>query len=267
MDENKARYAQKTDARTLADIMPGADIFLGLSAGKVLKPEWLPMMADAAADPGARESRARDHAGPRQGGAAGRGHRHRPLGFPEPGQQRAVLSVHLPRRARRRRDDDQRGDEARHGARDSPISRWPSSRTSSRRPTASKTSALRSRIPDPEAVRSAAHRQRSRRRWRRRRWTPAWRRGRSPTSRRTAQRLLQFVYHSGLLMKPIFIAAKKEPKRIVYCGRRGRARAARRAGGGRRGAGEADPHRPPDGARAPDRALRAAPQGAASISR
>jgi malate dehydrogenase (oxaloacetate-decarboxylating)(NADP+) len=46
MDENKARYAQKTDARTLAELLPGADIFLGLSAGKVLKPEWLPRMAD-----------------------------------------------------------------------------------------------------------------------------------------------------------------------------------------------------------------------------
>jgi malate dehydrogenase (oxaloacetate-decarboxylating)(NADP+) len=46
MDENKARYAQPTDARTLNDILPGADIFLGLSAARVLKPEWLPQMAD-----------------------------------------------------------------------------------------------------------------------------------------------------------------------------------------------------------------------------
>jgi malate dehydrogenase (oxaloacetate-decarboxylating)(NADP+) len=45
MDEQKAKYAQVTDARTLAQILPGADIFLGLSAGKVLKPEWLPSMA------------------------------------------------------------------------------------------------------------------------------------------------------------------------------------------------------------------------------
>jgi len=45
MDENKARYAQHTDARTLADLLPDADIFLGLSAAKVLKPEWLPKMA------------------------------------------------------------------------------------------------------------------------------------------------------------------------------------------------------------------------------
>ena len=47
MDEQKAKYAQPTDARTLAEILPGADIFLGLSAGKVLKPEWLPSMATA----------------------------------------------------------------------------------------------------------------------------------------------------------------------------------------------------------------------------
>ena len=46
MDDNKARYAQTTDARKLADILPGADVFLGLSAGKVLKPEWLVKMAD-----------------------------------------------------------------------------------------------------------------------------------------------------------------------------------------------------------------------------
>src|SRR6266542_2074542 len=45
MDENKARYAKRTDARKLADILPGADIFLGLSAAKVLKPDWLPLMA------------------------------------------------------------------------------------------------------------------------------------------------------------------------------------------------------------------------------
>ncbi|HKU85599.1 MAG TPA: NADP-dependent malic enzyme, partial [Casimicrobiaceae bacterium] len=46
MDDNKARYAQPTSARTLAELMPGADIFLGLSAGRVLKPEWLAKMAD-----------------------------------------------------------------------------------------------------------------------------------------------------------------------------------------------------------------------------
>ena len=45
MDENKARYAQKTGARKLGDIIAGADIFLGLSAARVLKPEFLKQMA------------------------------------------------------------------------------------------------------------------------------------------------------------------------------------------------------------------------------
>jgi len=46
MDDNKIRYAQKTDARKLAEIIGGADIFLGLSAGRVLKPEMVKRMAD-----------------------------------------------------------------------------------------------------------------------------------------------------------------------------------------------------------------------------
>ncbi len=46
MDPNKERYARDTRARTLGDIVPGADIFLGLSAGGVLKPEMVKEMAD-----------------------------------------------------------------------------------------------------------------------------------------------------------------------------------------------------------------------------
>ncbi len=45
MDEWKAAYAQPTPLRTLAEVMPGADIFLGLSAANVLKPEMLAQMA------------------------------------------------------------------------------------------------------------------------------------------------------------------------------------------------------------------------------
>ena len=45
MDEDKARFAQPTSARTLSEVMPQADIFLGLSAGGVLKPEMLGAMA------------------------------------------------------------------------------------------------------------------------------------------------------------------------------------------------------------------------------
>jgi malate dehydrogenase (oxaloacetate-decarboxylating)(NADP+) len=45
MDPFKARYARKTQARTLADVILGADVFLGLSAGGVLKPEMVEKMA------------------------------------------------------------------------------------------------------------------------------------------------------------------------------------------------------------------------------
>ena len=46
LDPDKARYARDTDKRTLADIVEGADIFLGLSAAGVLKPEMVATMAD-----------------------------------------------------------------------------------------------------------------------------------------------------------------------------------------------------------------------------
>jgi malate dehydrogenase (oxaloacetate-decarboxylating)(NADP+) len=45
MDPDKARFAQHTPLRTLAEVIPGADIFLGLSAGGVLKPEMVAQMA------------------------------------------------------------------------------------------------------------------------------------------------------------------------------------------------------------------------------
>src|SRR5438270_176195 len=46
MDRWKAVYAQKTDKRVLAEVIPGADIFLGLSAPNVLKPDMVTQMAD-----------------------------------------------------------------------------------------------------------------------------------------------------------------------------------------------------------------------------
>ncbi|MDB5987474.1 MAG: NADP-dependent malic enzyme [Nevskia sp.] len=45
MDPDKARFAQPTAARKLADIIGGADAFLGLSAGGVLKPDMVKAMA------------------------------------------------------------------------------------------------------------------------------------------------------------------------------------------------------------------------------
>src|SRR5690606_39102721 len=45
MDPAKERFAQETEARKLGDIIGGADVFLGLSAGGVLKPEMVAAMA------------------------------------------------------------------------------------------------------------------------------------------------------------------------------------------------------------------------------
>ncbi len=46
MDEHKAVYARETEARRLAEVIAGADVFLGLSAGGVLKREMLATMAN-----------------------------------------------------------------------------------------------------------------------------------------------------------------------------------------------------------------------------
>ncbi|MBL0124031.1 MAG: NADP-dependent malic enzyme [Betaproteobacteria bacterium] len=44
MDPNKERYAKDTPARTLGEVIDGADVFLGLSAGGVLKPDMVKRM-------------------------------------------------------------------------------------------------------------------------------------------------------------------------------------------------------------------------------
>ncbi len=45
MDEDKIQFVQKTGLRTLAEVMEDADVFLGLSAGGVLKPDMVKSMA------------------------------------------------------------------------------------------------------------------------------------------------------------------------------------------------------------------------------
>ncbi|HNH64952.1 MAG TPA: NADP-dependent malic enzyme, partial [Thauera aminoaromatica] len=45
MEPTKARYAQKTEGRALGDVIAGADVFLGLSTAGVLKPEMVAKMA------------------------------------------------------------------------------------------------------------------------------------------------------------------------------------------------------------------------------
>ena len=86
MDRWKSVYAQKTEARALADVIAGADVFLGLSAGGVLKPDMLKTMAPqplvlALANP---NPEIMPDAG--AGDPARRHDLHRALGLPEPGQ-------------------------------------------------------------------------------------------------------------------------------------------------------------------------------------
>ena len=45
MDPDKTRFARETSARTLSEVIEGADVFLGLSAGGVLQPEMVKKMA------------------------------------------------------------------------------------------------------------------------------------------------------------------------------------------------------------------------------
>ena len=120
-DGRQTRRATRatTQARTLAEIIAGADVFLGLSAARRAEARDGREDGRPADDPRAGQSRAGDPAGSWRKAvrpdciiATGRSD------YPEPGQQRPVLPLHLPRRARRRRDDDQRGDEARLRARD-----------------------------------------------------------------------------------------------------------------------------------------------------
>ena len=113
MNQWKSAYAAKTKARTLADALEGADAFFGLSAAGAVTQD------DGEVDGGQAhhlrhgQPRPGDHAGGGRRGAPRRHRRHRPLGLPQPDQQRAGLPLHLPRRARRAGLDHQRGHEDR----------------------------------------------------------------------------------------------------------------------------------------------------------
>ena len=112
LNEQKQRYALDTDARTLDEVIEGADIFLGLSGPGTLSRAMVETMGPEAHHPGARQPDAGNHARGRVRRAAGRDHCDRTLRLSEPGEQRPVLPLHLPRRARLRGDRDQHGDEA-----------------------------------------------------------------------------------------------------------------------------------------------------------
>ena len=129
---------------SLADVMAGADVYIGVSGGQVPE-EIVASMADDAiifglANPDARGApRPRPQVRPRG--------RHRPLRLPQPDQQRARLPRHLPRRLRRARHRDHRGHEG--GRRDR------AGRARRRRPARGPDHPLAVRPRVPGAVRSA----------------------------------------------------------------------------------------------------------------
>ena len=124
LDADRAALAERTNTRnvrgTADEVLAGADVVLGaVGPGRDHR--------GRRAHDGARRDRLRDGQPGARGAARGgrrrrRDHGHRPLGLPEPDQQRARLPGRLPRRAGRARDDDQRGDEARRRAARSPRS-------------------------------------------------------------------------------------------------------------------------------------------------
>ncbi len=258
MDENKARYAQQTTARTLSDIIGGADIFLGLSAGGVLKPEMVKRMADAPLilalanpDPEIMPDVAR---AVRPDAIIATGRSDYPnqvnnvLCFPfifrgaldvgattinEAMKLAAVRA--LADLAMAEQSDivaaAYGADDVRFGA-DYLIPKPFDPRLIVKIAPAVARAAMDSGVatrPIPDF--DAYH-----------------------------ERLGQFVYHSGLLMKPIFQAAKRSPRRIVFAEGEDE-RVLRGAGRRRRGARQADPGRPPGGHRPAPRALWPAAQG------
>ena len=116
MNQWKSAHAAITDDRTLTEAIRGADVFLGL------KPKGCGQPRDDRVDGQEPDHlcdgqpRSGDHAGGSRRGPAGRHRRHRPIGLSEPDQQCAVLPLSVPRRARRPRNGDQRGDETGGGA-------------------------------------------------------------------------------------------------------------------------------------------------------
>ena len=149
MNAIKRWYAETTNPESLhgrarPTSIDGMDLFIGLSGARVMPPR---RSRGCARRDGLRDGQpdARGHA--RGGGAVRADHRHRPLGLPEPDQQRARLPGHLPRRARRPRAADHRGDEDGRGARDRRDRR---ATTSCARTTSSRrSSTATSRRPSP----------------------------------------------------------------------------------------------------------------------
>jgi malate dehydrogenase (oxaloacetate-decarboxylating)(NADP+) len=214
MDENKARYAQSTSARKLADIIDGADIFLGLSAARVLKPEMVKRMASAPlilalANPEPEimpdvAKTARPDAVIATGRSDFPNQVNNVLCFPFIFRGALDVGATTINEAMKLAAVNAIADLALAEQSDIVAAAYGSD------DVAFGADYLIPRPFDPRLIIKIA---------------PAVARAAMESGVATRpiadfdayhQRLLQFVYHSGLLMKPIFEAAKKSPKRIVY---------------------------------------------------
>ncbi len=215
MDPIKARYAKKTDQRTLAEAIEGADVFLGLSAGGVLKPEMVAKMAAeplilALANPTPEISpdevkKVRDDAIMATGRSDYPNQVNNVLCFPfifrgalDAGA--TTITEHMKLAAVRALAelaqaessdvvDRAYGGESRRFGPEYLIPRPFDPRLIVKVAPAVAQAAQESGVATRPVADLDAYR----------------------------EKLNSFVYHSGFVMKPVFAAAKKEPKRVVYC--------------------------------------------------
>ena len=215
MDDYKARYAKDTKARTLGEIIAGADIFLGLSAGGVLKPEMVQKMGDrplilALANP-KPEIMPEEAKAVRPDCIIATGRSDYPnqvnnvLCFPfifrgalDAGATTITEAMKLATtHAIAELAQQEQSDVVALAYQDANLSFGPDY--------------LIPKPFDPRLIVKIA---------------PAVAKAAMESGVATrpiadlkgyCDQLLQFVYHSGLIMKPVFDAAKKKPKRVVYC--------------------------------------------------
>ena len=256
MDPLKETFAQETSARTLAEVIAGADVFLGLSAGGVLKPEMVKTDGADAADPRAGQSRSRKSCRKRRWPCAPT-----PCCAPGrsdyPNQVNNVLCFPYIFRGALDVGATTINEAMKLAAVDAiaALARETPSEVVARA-YGGVAPVYRQGFADPLALRSApdpAHRPRrgpggdgKRRR------QPADRGFRRLSAKSWSAR----SFRSGFIMKPLMLAGQGRAQARGLCRGRGRARAARRAVGGRGRHGPADPDRPPRRGREADQDLR-----------
>ncbi len=214
MDDNKARYAVQTSARTLAEVIAGADVFLGLSAGGVLKPEMVKQMGDrplifALANPAPEilpsvAKAARPDAILATGRSDYPNQVNNSLCFPfifrgaldvgastinEEMKRAAVYAIaELAQAEQPEEEQEVYGDESLSFGPDHLIPKPFDSRLIIRIAPAVAQAAMDSGVAERPIADMEAYR----------------------------EKLEGFVYHSNMLMKPVFEAAKRAPQRLVY---------------------------------------------------